>query len=145
MVPKLRSLKERPMTSVIRTVRIATQQAILASKEYFEKAGIKLSGQGASYLVDVDIQASAEMKVNVAEVEGLILLTEEHEITITQFCAFLADNKGEGARFVACLRGTKYLTVFAAWDEQNDVWEFCASRINGRPEYLHHYHLVTPS
>lgn len=96
-----------------RTVRLAAQSAATTSKEYFQEAGVVSTGSNFEtqfYGLEVPAIAEGELAVRKLTKDSLdapILaeLGKKAEISIAQFQAFLATNRGLSEWFIFYLRG----------------------------------------
>lgn len=118
------SVVVKSILTLLRTVRIAAQSAITTSEEYFKGAGVVLMTDNfKTQFLDLEVPAAGEAELAVrrlkeASVGAPILaeLEEKAEIEVSQFRAFLAENR-KGEWFVSYLRGRngKLWAVDACW------------------------------
>lgn len=112
----------------VRTVRIAAQPAITTSEEYFKEAGIYSMGGNfknfKAQFLGLEVQATDEAELAVHRLEQDSLdkpimaeLGDRAEISVSQFCAFLAANRESTEWFIFYLKGEngKSWAVGAGW------------------------------
>jgi len=126
--------------TLIRTVKVAAQPAITTSKEYFKEAGVVLTGsnfENQFYGLEVAATDEAELAVRKLEQDSLDapILTElgdKAETSVSQFRAFLAENRESTEWFIFYLRGKdgQLWAVDAGWSADSGGWRVRASSVS---------------
>lgn len=127
--------------TLLRIVRIAAQPAVTTSKEYFEEAGVRLFGSNfESQFLGLGIGATDETELAVRKLEKSSLdapilteLGDKAEISVSQFKAFLAENRKSSEWFIFYLRGKdgNLWAVRAYWSTDRDGWYVNAFSVDG--------------
>ncbi|MBI1974677.1 MAG: hypothetical protein HYS51_02440 [Candidatus Zambryskibacteria bacterium] len=123
----------------LRTFSIAAQPAITTSKEYFEEAGVKWTGDNfkAQFLgLEVPETAETELaihKLEQASLDAPILAErgDKAETAVSQFKVFLAKNRKSSEWFIFYLRGRdgNLWAVHAYWDTGDGGWDVRAHSV----------------
>ena len=135
ILPVLRGWAKVVVDSILtflRAVRIAAQPAAKTSKEYFSEAGVRWMGDNfkAQFMgLEVAAVGKAELAVRKLEQDSLdapILaeLGDKAEISVSQFRAFLAENRESPEWFIFYLRGKdgNLWAVRAHWSAAYGGW-----------------------
>lgn len=123
----------------LRTVKLAAQPAMITSKEYFEEAGVKVTGTNFEtqfYGLEVAETPEAELAVSKLEQDSLdasILakLGDKAETLVSQFKAFLSANRESKEWFIFYLRGKdgNLSAVDARWFADGGGWDVDAHSV----------------
>ncbi len=127
---------------LLRTVRISAQSAITTSEEYFAEAGVKFMGDNfkSQFLgLKVVSTEAAELNVNKLTIASrdipiLAELDDKAEISVSQFRAFLAENRKSSEWFIFYLRGKddNLWAVYAFWRSIYRGWRVFAYSVTNR-------------
>lgn len=131
---------------LLRTVPISAQSAVTTSEEYFEGAGVKFMGSNfrAQFLgLEVGATSSVELKVQELTVASkdipiLYELGDQAENSVSQFRAFLAENRNSSEWFIFYLRGKdgNLWAVGAFWHSVHRGWRVRANSVTRRFGWL---------
>lgn len=127
--------------TLLRTVRIPAQPAVTTSKEYFKEAGVVITGSNfENQFYGLEVTATEEAKLAVRRLErdspSVPILTElgdKAETNVSQFRAFLAENRKSTEWFIFYLRGKdgSLWAVGARWDVGGGGWRVSAGSVGG--------------
>lgn len=129
-----------PILTLIRTVHSAAQPAVTTSEEYFKEAGVVVMGNDFKFeFLDLEVPATKGIELAVHKLEkpsfDIVILTElgcKAEISISQFHAFLATNRGSPEYFIFHLKGKwgAPWAVVASWWDQDGGWHVSIHRMS---------------
>lgn len=99
--------------TLLRTVRIPAQPAVITSEEYFKEAGVVVMRDNfKTQFLGLEVPATNETELAVCKLEKTSLdapilaeLGDRAEISVNQFRAFLAENRESTEWFIFYLRG----------------------------------------
>ena len=99
--------------TLLRTVRIAAQPAVTTSEDYFKEAGVVVMWDNfKAQFLGLEVPATDEVELAVRKLEEgsldapiLAELGEKAETSVSQFKAFLAENRKSQEWFIFYLRG----------------------------------------
>lgn len=156
LVGVLRKRAEAVMKKILtflRTVRIPAQPAVTTSEEYFKEAGVVVAGSNFKaqfYGLEVPATEEAELAVRKLEetsVDAPILaeLCDKAEISVSQFRAFLAENRGSSEWFIFYLKGKdgKVWAVSASWRVGLGGWRVFADSVSGPSRWFQGLRVVS--
>lgn len=133
----------KSILTLLRTVRIAAQPAITTSEKYFKKAGVVWMGDNfKAQFLGLEVPAAEEAELAVHRLGEVSLdapiraeLGNKTEISVSQFRAFLAGERGRSKWFVCYLRGKdgNPWAVFAYWYSSYREWDVDAYSV-GDPD-----------
>jgi len=122
------------------------QPAVSTSKKYFEDAGVKWTGSNfESQFYGLEVPASKQTefairKLGEASLDAPILaeLGDKAEISVSQFRAFLAENRKSTEWFIFYLRGKdgNLWAVDAHWNSGFDGWDVDADSVESLVRWL---------
>ena len=130
----------KSILTLFRTVRIPTQPAVTTSKEYFKEAGMVWTNdtfQAEFYGLEVPATEEVELAVRRLEEASLdaSILTElgdKAEISVSQFKAFLAENRESREWFISYLSGRNgKQAVYAGWRVADGGWRVLVGSVAG--------------
>ena len=124
---------------LLRTVRIVAQPAVTTSEEYFKEAGVVWMGDSyKAQFLGLEVGATEESELAVRKLEEvspdtpiLAELGDKAEISVSQFRAFLAENRESREWFVFYLKGRdgELWAVYSFWDVGDGGWSVLASSV----------------
>jgi len=141
------------LLTLLRTVRIAAQPAVTTSEEYFKEAGVVVMWDNfkAQFLgLEVGATNNAELAVRKLE-EGsldapiLAELGEKAETSVSQFKAFLAENRKSQEWFIFYLRGKdgNLWAVYAYWYSDYGGWHVNADEVTNPDRWFAGHQVVS--
>ena len=103
----------KSILTFLRAVVIPAQPAVTTSKEYFEEAGVRSMGSNfESQFLGLEVGATEDAELAVRKLEEASLdapilaeLGDKAEISVSQFRAFLAENRESQEWFIFYLKG----------------------------------------
>ena len=131
----------RSILIFLRSVKVSAQPAVITSEEYFKEAGIGWMGNNfKAQFLGLEVPATGEAELNVhkleeGSVDGPIITElggeEKAKISVSQFSAFLKDNRGSAEWFLFYLIGKdgKLWAVSARWLDSDRVWSVGARSV----------------
>ncbi|OHA92434.1 MAG: hypothetical protein A2665_00355 [Candidatus Zambryskibacteria bacterium RIFCSPHIGHO2_01_FULL_46_30] len=137
--------------TLVRTVLIPAQPAVTTSEKYFEEAGVVRMGDDfKAQSLDLEVGATEEVELAVRKLKCASLnapiLTElgnKAELTVSQFRAFLAANRGSFEWFVSYLKG-KDGNLWAVHARRHvDGWSVYARSVESPYEWHASNHIVS--
>ena len=127
--------------TLLRTVRIAAQPAVTTSEDYFKEAGVVVMWDNfKAQFLGLEVPATDEVELAVRKLEEgsldapiLAELGEKAETSVSQFKAFLAENRKSQEWFIFYLRGKdgNLWAVHARWRSALGGWFVHACRVDG--------------
>ena len=126
--------------TLLRTVRVAAQPAVVTSEDYFKEAGVAVMWDNfKAQFLGLEVPAIDEVELAVRKLEEgsldapiLTELGEKAETSVSQFKAFLAVNCKSQEWFIFYLRGKdgKLWAVSAYWYADYGGWYVYANRVD---------------
>lgn len=130
----------KSILTFLRTVRVSAQPAVTTSEEYFEEAGVVWANdifQAEFYGLDLPATKEIELavrKLEEASLDASILaeLGDKAEISVSQLCAFLSENRESSEWFIFYLNGRNGVwAVRAFWFVGSGGWFVFARSVAG--------------
>lgn len=126
----------KSILTLLRTVQIAAQPAITTSEEYFKEAGVVWMGENfKTQFLGLEVPATEDVELAVRRLEEASLdapilaeLGDKAEISVSQFRAFLMENRGSSEWFIFYLTGRdgKLWAVGVHWYIGHGGWDVSA-------------------
>ena len=130
----------------LHTVRVSAQPAVTTSEQYFKEAGVTSTGDNfKAQFLGLEVSATEETELAVRrltkaslDVPILAELGDRAEIFVSQFKAFLAQNRESGEWFIFYLEGKdgKLWAVHAYWLDFHGGWYVCAFSVTPPSEWF---------
>jgi len=124
----------------VRTVRVDAQPTVTTSKQYFEEAGVRWTGENfKDQFLGLEVSETGEIELVVRKLtedspDALILaeLGDKAETPVSTFRAFLNANRGSSEWFIFYLKGKdgNLWAVYAFWFVEYVGWYVIAYSVS---------------
>jgi len=139
--------------TLLRTVRIAAQPAVTTSEDYFKEAGVVVMWDNfKAQFLGLEVPATDEVELAVRKLEEgsldapiLAELGEKAETSVSQFKAFLAENRKSQEWFIFYLRGKdgNLWAVYAYWYSDYGGWHVNADEVTNPDRWFAGHQVVS--